>query len=132
MLKSNDTIRNYLGLGCTYCKRSPVISNHKFNTVDDCKAINDGRQIMVFSSSGAVAAIINKENKEILFYAEVTTHIPLKYAFNKRLAAASRAKGRNRLMMYEIASAVLLFSDSLYSSHVVVVILQKTHICFRV
>ncbi len=121
--KSNDTIPEIIWSWDAHIAND--LPGHfkpeRFNTVDDCKAINDGRQIMVSSSSGAVA-IINKENKEILFYAEVpNAHSIEILPDNKLVAAASTAKDGNRLMLYEIATPpVLLFSDSLYSAHGVV------------
>lgn len=93
----------------------------KFNTIDDCKSVHNGKQILVSSSSGAVA-IINRENKQILFYAEVpNAHSIELLPNNKLVAAASTAKNGNRLMLFEIENpAKLLYSDSLYSAHGVI------------
>lgn len=121
--KSNDTIPDIIWSWDAHTAND--LPGHfkaeKFNTVDDCKAIRDGRQIMVSSSSGAVA-IINKEDKEILFYADVpNAHSIELLPDNKLVAAASTAKDGNRLMLFEISTPpVLLFSDSLYSAHGVV------------
>ncbi|MCG6191003.1 DUF6528 family protein [Maribellus maritimus] len=99
----------------------PLFNPKKFNTIDDCKAINGGKQILVSSSSGAVA-MINKDDKKILFYAEVpNAHSIELLPDNKLVAAASTANNGNRLMLFEIANpAKLLFSDSLYSAHGVI------------
>ena len=98
-----------------------AFDSEKFNTVDDCKAVNEGKQILVSSSSGAVA-IIDKEEQKVLFYAEVPNAHSIEILPNNKLvAAASFAKAGNRLMLFEIEnSAKLLFSDSLFSAHGVV------------
>ncbi|MBN1986118.1 MAG: hypothetical protein JW761_07425 [Prolixibacteraceae bacterium] len=97
------------------------ISPQKFNTIDDCKAINKGSQILVSSSSGAVA-LVNREDKKVIFYAAVpNAHSIEKLPGNKIVAAASTADKGNRLMLFDLErSDQLLFSDSLYSAHGVV------------
>jgi hypothetical protein len=98
-----------------------IYRTRKFNTVDDCKAIRNGSQIMVSSSSGAVA-IVNMEDKRVLFYADVpNAHSIEILPENRIIAAASTADKGNRLMLFNISNpAELIFSDSLYSAHGVV------------
>jgi hypothetical protein len=98
-----------------------IYRTKRFNSIDDCKAINDGRQILVSSSSGAVA-IVNRENKKVYFYAEVpNAHSIELLPGNKLVAAASTNKDGNKLMVFDTNQVEkTLFSDSLYSSHGVV------------
>ncbi len=90
----------------------------RFNSIDDCKAINNGSQIMVSSSSGAVA-IVNREDKKVTFYAEIpNAHSIELLPGNKMIAAASTATNGNRIMLFDISKPdKLLYSDSLYSAH---------------
>ncbi len=93
----------------------------KFNSLDDCKAIKDGEQILVSSSSGAIA-ILNKEDKKVLFYANVpNAHSIELLPGNKIIAAASTNVNGNKLMLFDINNpGEVLFTDSLYSAHGIV------------
>lgn len=93
----------------------------KFNSTDDCKAVNGGEWIMVSSSSGAVAVVTFKERK-VLFYADVpNAHSVEMLPGQKIVAAASVAENGNKLMLFEMSMPpVLLWEDSLYSAHGVV------------
>ena len=93
----------------------------KFNSVDDCMAVNNGKQILVSSSSGAIA-ILNREDKKVVFYTDVpNAHSIELLPGNKIIAAASTNPKGNKLMVFDIDNpGVLLFSDSLYSAHGVV------------
>ncbi len=121
--KLNDTIPEIIWSWDAHsATNTPSSFNpEKFNTVDDCKAVNNGKQLLVSSSSGAVA-IINKKNKKVIFYADVpNAHSIELLPGNKLVAAASTFENGNRLMLFEIENpAKLLFSDSLYSAHGVV------------
>ena len=97
-----------------------IYRTQMFNSVDDCKPIRNGSQIMVSSSSGGVA-IVNMEDKRVLFHAEVpNAHSIEILPGDKLVAAASTAQKGNRLMLFSIDNAAELFSDSLYSAHGVV------------
>lgn len=90
----------------------------KFNSVDDCKAIDKGRKILVSSSSGAVA-ILDSKSRKALFYADVPNAHSVEILPGNRLAAAAStaAKG-NRIMLFDAARPDrVLFEDSLYSAH---------------
>ncbi len=93
----------------------------KFNSVDDCRAVNNGKQILISSSSGAIA-ILNREDKKVIFYTDVpNAHSIEILPGNKIIAAASTNVKGNKLMVFDINSPeILLFSDSLYSAHGVV------------
>ncbi len=93
----------------------------KFNSTDDCKAVNGGEWIMVSSSSGAVAVVTFKE-KKVLFYTDVpNAHSVELLPGNKIVAAASVTGNGNKLMLFEMSTPpVILYEDSLYSAHGVV------------
>ena len=95
--------------------------SRKFNSVDDCKAVNNGEQILVSSSSGAIA-IVNRHDKKVVFYADVpNAHSIELLPGNKIIAAASTHEKGNKLMMFDIKNPdEVVYSDSLYSAHGVV------------
>ena len=90
----------------------------KFNSIDECKAVNSGNQILISSSSGAVA-IIEKNSKSVSFYAEVpNAHSVELLPGNMLAAAASTAENGNKIIIYDLnQSGKILFTDSLYSAH---------------
>ncbi|MBO9155008.1 DUF6528 family protein [Chitinophaga sp. GCM10012297] len=92
-----------------------------FNTMDDCKAINGGKQVLVSSSSGAIA-IVNLDDKKVKFVASVpNSHSIALLPDNRVVAAASTNKAGNKLMLFDIARPEkVLYTDSLYSAHGVV------------
>ncbi len=93
----------------------------KFNSIDDCKAVPDKKQIMISSSSGAIA-MVNVKDKKVTFLADVPNAHSVEFLpDDKIVAAASTAADGNRLMLFDITQpAQLLDSDSLYSAHGVV------------
>jgi hypothetical protein len=95
--------------------------NNKFNSIDDCKLTPDSKQIMISSSSGAVA-IVTIKDKKVTFLADVpNAHSIELLPSNKIVAAASTALRGNRIMLFDITKpSILLDSDSLYSAHGVV------------
>lgn len=90
----------------------------KFNSTDDCKAINNGKQILISSSSGAIA-ILNVHDKKVVFYADVpNAHSIALLPGNKLVAAASTHANGNKIMLFDISKPNKpLFTDSLYSAH---------------
>jgi WD40 repeat protein len=93
----------------------------KFNSTDDCKAINDGKQILISSSSGGIA-ILNVLDKKVVFYADVpNAHSIALLPGNRLVAAASTHAKGNKIMLFDINKPDKpLFTDSLYSAHGVV------------
>ena len=93
----------------------------KFNSTDDCKAIKRGEQIMVSSSSGAIA-VVNVRDKKVVFHAAVpNAHSVEVLPGNRIVAAASTHAQGNKIMVFDLAMpAKLIFTDSLYSAHGVV------------
>lgn len=89
-----------------------------FNTMDDCKPINDGKQILVSSSSGAIA-IVNLHDKKVTFVASVpNSHSIALLPGNRVVAAASTNKAGNKIMLFDMARpGEALYTDSLYSAH---------------
>lgn len=92
--------------------------NKKFNSIDDCKSINDGQQIMVSSSSGAVA-LLKRKGSKVLFYANVPNAHSVEILPNNLLvAAASTSDDGNRIMLFDMDHPdQVVYSDSLYSAH---------------
>ena len=89
-----------------------------FNTMDDCKPVNGGKQILVSSSSGAIA-IINLADKKVKFLASVpNAHSIALLPGNRIAAAASTHKNGNKLMLFDMAKPdKAVYTDSLYSAH---------------
>lgn len=98
-----------------------VYRSKYFQTMDDCKAIEQGSKILVSSSSGGLA-LLRRADKKVLFYA----HLPNVHSIemltgNKIIAAGSTAVEGNRIQVYSMKAPFdVLFSDSLYSGHGVV------------
>jgi hypothetical protein len=92
-----------------------------FNTIDDCKAIENGEKLLVSSSSGAVA-ILSIPDSKVLFYAAVpNAHSIAMLPDNRIVAAASVHKEGNKIILFDAAVPNKpLFTDSLYSAHGVV------------
>ncbi|MDV3308128.1 MAG: DUF6528 family protein [Cyclobacteriaceae bacterium] len=90
----------------------------KFNTVDDCKPVKNGDDILVSSSSGAVA-IVERKNGKVKFYAPVpNAHSIELLPGNFLAAAASTADKGNSIMVFDLAKGrEPIFTDSLYSAH---------------
>ncbi len=90
----------------------------KFNSTDDCKAIHQGKQILVSSSSGAIA-VVNVSDKKVVFYTEIPNAHSIELLPGNRIAAAAstHAKGNKIMIFDEAMPAKLVFTDSLYSAH---------------
>jgi len=95
----------------------------KLATIAECKPIMEGNQIAIASSSGAIA-ILNKEDKNVVFYAEVpNAHSIDLLPGNLVVAAASvtnNPQEGNKIMLFDLSSATLLQTHELYSAHGVV------------
>lgn len=93
----------------------------KFNSIDDCKPTADGNQLMISSSSGAIA-VINLKDQKVTFLADVPNAHSIEMIPNNRIvAAASTSPNGNKLMLFDLSNSHdLLDSDSLYSAHGVV------------
>ena len=93
----------------------------KFNSIDDCKPVKNGSEILVSSSSGAVA-IVNVKTGTAGFYASVpNAHSVELLPGNLLAAAASTADEGNRILVFDLRDGRKpLFTDSLYSAHGVV------------
>ncbi len=98
-----------------------VYRTKRFNTMDDCKAIDGGKQWLVASSSGGVALLDGKDRK-VQFYATVPNAHSVELLPGDRLvAAASTSSTGNKIMLFDIHQPEkLVFEDSLYSAHGVV------------
>lgn len=89
-----------------------------FNTMDDCKPIRAGKQLLVSSSGGAIA-IVNVPDKKVVFHAAVpNAHSIALLPGNLVAAAASTNKTGNKVMLFSIDQPDKpLYTDSLYSAH---------------
>ncbi|AGA78853.1 DUF6528 family protein [Echinicola vietnamensis] len=90
----------------------------KFNTMDDCKAVNGGAQLLVSSSSGGVA-LLNGKDRKVAFFATVPNAHSVEMLPNDRIVAAASTNSKgNKIMLFDIdQSEKVLFEDSLYSAH---------------
>ncbi|MDR2233462.1 MAG: DUF6528 family protein [Tannerella sp.] len=87
-------------------------------SMDDCKPVDGGKNILTTSSSGAVL-LIERATKKCLFYAHVpNAHSADKMPGDRIVVALSTNPQGNRLNVYDTnRSDKVLFSDSLYSGH---------------
>lgn len=99
-------------------KDLPAGYHAKFNSIDDCKPLKKGKQVLVSSSSGAVA-LVNRKDGKVLFYASVpNAHSIARIPGNRLVVAASTAKDGNKIILFDARHGEIpLFSDSLYSAH---------------
>ncbi|WAC14759.1 DUF6528 family protein [Dyadobacter pollutisoli] len=90
----------------------------KFKTMDDCKAIANGKKVLLSSSSGAIA-IVDIATKKVGFYAEVpNAHSIALLPDNKLVAAASTATTGNKIVLFDMTKGnEPVFTDTLYSAH---------------
>jgi hypothetical protein len=93
----------------------------KFNTIDDCKPTADGSNLMISSSSGAIA-VIHITDQKVTFLADVPNAHSIEMIPNNRIvAAASTSPNGNKLMLFDLNKPQeILDTDSLYSAHGVV------------
>ncbi|MBO9613067.1 MAG: hypothetical protein J7619_10255 [Dyadobacter sp.] len=92
-----------------------------FNTMDDCKAVRGGKQLLVSSSSGAIA-LLNVRDKKVLFRASVPNSHSIELLPGDLIAAAASVHpAGNKLMLFSLKQPDKpLYTDSLYSAHGVV------------
>ncbi|MET7258142.1 DUF6528 family protein [Dyadobacter fermentans] len=92
-----------------------------FNTMDDCKAVRGGKQLLVSSSSGAIA-LLDVKDKKVLFHASVPNAHSIELLPDGLIAAAASVQpAGNRLMLFSVKQPDKpLYADSLYSAHGVV------------
>lgn len=91
---------------------------NKFLTTDECKSLDQGKRILVTSSSGGVA-LIEQATGRSLFYASVPNAHSAELIPKDLIAvAASFSSAGNRILLYNIKkSDLIVFSDSLYGAH---------------
>ena len=117
--KSRDSIPEIVWTWDAHlAKDLPVHYRAKFNSIDDCKPVKKGKQVLVSSSSGA-AAIVNRKDGKVLFYASVpNAHSIVRIPGKRLVIAASTDKNGNKIILFDARHGEIpLFSDSLYSAH---------------
>lgn len=92
--------------------------SRKFNTMDDCKSVNNGKQVLVSSSSGAIA-LLDAKDRKVLFYAAVPNAHSIELLPGNLIAAAASTDAEgNKIMLFDASQPEKLLSqDSLYSAH---------------
>lgn len=92
-----------------------------FQSIDECKPVAEGSQLLITSSSGGVV-LVDKISKNVLFYAFVgNAHSAELLPHNRIIVAASTHDQGNRIELFDInQSESPIFQDSLYSGHGVV------------
>lgn len=90
----------------------------RFNSVDDVKPVDEGRRLLISSSSGAVA-LWDLERNKTLFYAYVpNAHSVELLPGNLLVAAASVHAEGNQVMLFDLAGGTeAIFTDELHSAH---------------
>jgi hypothetical protein len=93
-----------------------------FYATDECKSVNQGKQILITASWRGGAALIDRETKDVLFYALIpNAHSAEILPGNRVVVAGSTAEGGNSLTLYDLSkSNHVLYKDSLYSGHGVI------------
>jgi WD40 repeat protein len=95
--------------------------NRKFNSVDDVKAVRGGSQLLISSSSGAVAVWDVEKNKTLFHAAVPNAHSIELLPGGLLVAAASVHAEGNKLMLFDPAKGSSpVFTDDLHSAHGVV------------
>lgn len=99
----------------------PAEYQNRLRSLDDCKVVNEGKQLLITSSSDA-AVLLDIATKTPLFYA----HVPMAHSAemlpgNRIVVALSTHPQGNSIEVYDAdKSEQALFRDSLYSGHGVV------------
>ena len=104
------------------CLDLPVARWRAFGTTDDCKPVAGGKQILISSSSGAVA-LVERETRKMLFHATVPAAHSIEMLPNGRIAVAAASTeepGANRIVLFDVTSGRELASDKLVAAHGVV------------
>ena len=92
-----------------------------FETIDDCKAYQKGKVILISSSSGGFA-MLNRADKKVLYYGFVPNAHSIELLPGNIIAVAgSTAENGNSVELYKLSQpGKAVFKDSLYSGHGVV------------
>ena len=95
--------------------------NRYFRTIDECKCVRGGKQILLTSSSNGVG-LLDRASKRVLFYASVGNAHSAELLPEGRIAVmGSTHPDGNRIVLFdEKYSERPLFHDSIYSGHGVV------------
>ncbi|MEN8229255.1 MAG: DUF6528 family protein [Bacteroidota bacterium] len=90
-------------------------------SVDECKSVDDNKKILLTSSSGGVI-LLDRETKQVLFYAHAPNAHSAEWLPNNRIIVAlSTAEEGNRIELYDVDKPdIVLYKDSLFSGHGVV------------
>lgn len=96
----------------------PEAYQKRLISMDECKPVNGGKNLLVTSSSGGVL-LLERETKKCLFYAYApNAHSADLLPNNKIVVAVSVNPKGNSLEVYDISRPEqVLFKDSLYSGH---------------
>ena len=89
-----------------------------FKSIDECKPIKEGAQILITSSSDGVA-IVDVSSKQVQFYAQVGNAHSAEWLPGGRIAVAGSTHDQgNRISLFDVEqSETVLYRDSLYSGH---------------
>jgi hypothetical protein len=103
------------------CSTLPEMHRGLFGSTDDAKPM-DGKDQILISSSASGVALVEKNTKQALFYANVkNAHSVEMLPGNRIVVAASTNAQGNRLVLFDVSqSDKPLWHDELYSAHGVV------------
>lgn len=90
----------------------------RFNSVDDVKAVDEGRRLLISSSSGAVALWDLEQNRTLFCVYVPNAHSVELLPGNLLVAAASVHAEGNLVMLFDLADGTEpIFTDELHSAH---------------
>jgi hypothetical protein len=119
--KTKDSIPHITWHWSAIDSELPEDLTKKMRTTDECKPVNEGKQILITSSGGGVV-LVDRKTKSSIFYAQVDNAHSAELLPNDRIAVAgSTGNNGNCINIYNLhMSDSIIYSDSLYSAHGVV------------
>jgi len=120
--KTKDSIPNITWQWSAIDSDLPDDYKGNMRSTDECKPVNEGRQILITSSGKGGVILIDRETKYTLFYAALdNAHSAELLPNNRIVAAGSTGDNGNCLNIYNLhLSDSIIYSDSLYSAHGVI------------
>lgn len=95
----------------------PSLATLHFQKMDECKPINNGKQILVTSSTGG-CALLDTASKKALFSTYLPNAHSMELLFEDYVAVIGSSKpGGDRMIIYNWREGKQLWEDSIFSGH---------------